>query len=169
MTSGAANRSTNAIGNQLRMMDIAGATVYRPMRDLPVMIPVIDVLEKIRAAAEAIEGMLEDGLIVTSEVDMIRLTASQAAADHISEIRPPSGRPLYEAIVDKCRDFGIAGATVFRGLEGYGETAELPEGHLFRCDQPIVISIVDTAERLARLISAGGGDDGNATSYNFRT
>jgi PII-like signaling protein len=45
----------------------------------------------------------------------------------------------------------IAGATVFRGLEGYGETGEMHRAHLVRHDQPILISIVDTAENIARL------------------
>jgi PII-like signaling protein len=80
-----------AIVKRLRMMEIAGATVYRgilgygakghqhkrsffhPMRDLPVMISVVDSQEKIAAAAEAIERMLQDGLIVLSDVDMVRL------------------------------------------------------------------------------------------------
>jgi len=46
----------------------------------------------------------------------------------------------------------IAGATVFRGLEGYGETGEMHRSHLVRHDQPILISIVDTAENIDRLI-----------------
>jgi hypothetical protein len=58
---------------------------------------------------------------------------------------------LYEAIVNKCREMKIAGATVFRGLEGYGETAEMHKYHLTRHDQPILISIIDTAENLASL------------------
>ena len=85
----------DAIVKKLRMMEIAGATVYRgvlgygakghqhkrsffhPTRDLPVMVSVIDTLEKIGAAAEVIEGMLEDGLIVISDVNMVRLVRSQ--------------------------------------------------------------------------------------------
>jgi PII-like signaling protein len=81
----------DAIVKTLRMMDIAGATVYRgilgygakghehkrsvfhPMRDLPIVISVIDSPDKIAAAAQAIEGMLDNGLIATSEVDMVRL------------------------------------------------------------------------------------------------
>jgi PII-like signaling protein len=73
------------------MMEIAGATVDRgivgygakghehkrsfwhPMRDLPVTISVIDTAAKIAEAAEAIEGMLEDGLIVTTDVEMVRV------------------------------------------------------------------------------------------------
>ena len=70
---------------------------------------------------------------------------------HLKESDRYQGKPLYEAIVDKCREMKIAGATVFRGLEGYGETAEMHKSHLIRHDQPILITIVDTAESLARL------------------
>jgi PII-like signaling protein len=81
----------DAIVKKLRMMDIAGATVYRGIlgygakghehktsflhvsRDLPIMLSVIDTAEKISAAAEVIEGMLEDGLLVISDVEMIRV------------------------------------------------------------------------------------------------
>ena len=89
----------DAIVKQLRMMEIAGATVYRgilgygakghehkrsfwhPMRDLPVMISVIDTAPKIAEAAEAIEAMLEDGLIVTSDVEMVRLVRSRSVTE----------------------------------------------------------------------------------------
>ncbi len=70
---------------------------------------------------------------------------------HISEGDRFEGKPLYEAIVAKCREMGIAGATVFRGLEGYGESAQMHQAHLARRDQPIVISIVDSADNLNRL------------------
>lgn len=63
------------------------------------------------------------------------------------------GRPLYEAIVARCRELKIAGATVFRGLEGYGETAALHRHHLARADEPILIAVVDTAEAIERLIA----------------
>jgi PII-like signaling protein len=85
----------DAIVKKLRMMDMAGATVYRGIlgygakghqhkrsffhvsRDMPIMMSVIDSPGKIAAAAEAIEGMLEDGLIVISDVDMVRLVRSR--------------------------------------------------------------------------------------------
>lgn len=81
----------DAIVKKLRMLEIAGATVYRgilgygakghehrrsffhPTRDLPVMISVIDEPQKIEEAAAAIEQMLDDGLIVISDVEMVRL------------------------------------------------------------------------------------------------
>ena len=71
---------------------------------------------------------------------------------HISEGDRFQGKPLYEAIVAKCRELKIAGATAIRGLEGYGETAEMHRPHLGRHNQPIVITIVDTADNLSRLV-----------------
>jgi uncharacterized protein len=73
---------------------------------------------------------------------------------HISEGDRFQGKPLYEAIVDKCREMKIAGATVFRGFEGYGESAEMHRSRLARHDQPILISIVDLDENLSRLVPA---------------
>ena len=54
--------------------------------------------------------------------------------------------------MNRCKELKIAGATVFCGLEGYSETAEIHRHHLVRRDQPIVVTVVDTAENLARLI-----------------
>jgi PII-like signaling protein len=71
---------------------------------------------------------------------------------HLSEGDRYEGRPLFQAILDKCRELGMSGATVFQGLEGYGETAEIHRHHLIRHDQPIVIMIIDQPEALARLI-----------------
>jgi uncharacterized protein len=73
---------------------------------------------------------------------------------HILESDRYRDEPLFEAIIAKCRELKIAGATVFRGLEGYGESAELHRAHLVHHDQPIVIAIVDTAENLASLLPA---------------
>jgi hypothetical protein len=71
---------------------------------------------------------------------------------HFDESHRHKGKPLYEAIVNRCLELKIAGATVLRGLEGFGETAEIHRHHLMRKDQPIVVTIVDTPENVARLI-----------------
>lgn len=81
----------DVIVRKLRMMNISGATVYRGILgygakghehhatflhgtgDLPIMISVIDTPEKINNAAAAIEHLLEDGLIVISDVQIVRL------------------------------------------------------------------------------------------------
>jgi PII-like signaling protein len=89
----------DAIIKQLRMMDIAGATVYRGIlgygakghthkqsvwhrsRDLPIMIAAVDAPEKLAEAIEVIEPMIEDGLVVVSDVDIIRLVHTHPLAE----------------------------------------------------------------------------------------
>ncbi len=71
---------------------------------------------------------------------------------HISESDRREGKPLYEAIVEKCRQMKIAGATVFRGIEGYGEKAEIHRPHMVHHHQPVLITVVDSPENVARLV-----------------
>lgn len=64
------------------------------------------------------------------------------------------GKPLYEAIVRKAREFGLAGATVLRGLEGFGAHSRIHTAKILRLseDLPIVIEIADRAERIGRFL-----------------
>jgi uncharacterized protein len=71
---------------------------------------------------------------------------------YVNERDQCGGKPLYEAIVDRCRELHISGVTVFRGLEGFGETAEIHHLHLFKSDQPMVITIVENAEKAKQAI-----------------
>jgi PII-like signaling protein len=71
---------------------------------------------------------------------------------HIDEGRRHGGMPLYEVLVGKCRELGVAGASVFRGFEGYGETATIHRKHLFTNDQPIVVMIIDSEENIGRIL-----------------
>lgn len=60
------------------------------------------------------------------------------------------GKNLYVAIVQEARKRGLAGATVARGIMGYGAHSTIHEPHLFRLssDVPIIIEIVDTDEKV---------------------
>jgi len=96
----------DAIVKQLRMMEIAGATVYRGIlgygakghthkqsffhvaRDLPIMISVVESEEKLNQAATVIEGMLQDGLIVISDVEVVRLVHSSPPGDAANAALP---------------------------------------------------------------------------------
>jgi len=71
---------------------------------------------------------------------------------HMAESDRYEGRPLYEAIVAKCRQLNISGVTVFRGLEGYGPTAEIHRHRLVDRDQPIVILIADKNDVIEKAI-----------------
>ena len=98
----------DAIIKRLRMMDILGATVYRGIlgygvkgethkghflhisQDLPIMISVIETPEKVQEAIAIIEGMMQDGLIVTSDVDMIRLVHENPLSEEAPNGTSPS-------------------------------------------------------------------------------
>jgi hypothetical protein len=70
---------------------------------------------------------------------------------HFSEHHRYKGKLLYEAIVEKCLELQIAGTTVLRGFEGFGEKAQVHRPHLFTHGLPIVVTIVDSAENIERL------------------
>lgn len=57
---------------------------------------------------------------------------------------------LYEAVVVKAREMGLAGATVMRGLEGYGYTHRIHSANLLTLsgDLPLVIEVIDRPERV---------------------
>lgn len=89
-----------AIIKQMRLMDIAGATVYRGIlgygakghthktkhlgltHDLPLMISVVDSEDKLAKAITEIEAMMQDGIIVLSDVDVIRVVRSRPAGEN---------------------------------------------------------------------------------------
>ena len=61
---------------------------------------------------------------------------------------------ILEWIVRKAREFGLAGATVFRGLAGYGAHSRVHTAKILRLssDLPIVIEIVDTSEKIEQFM-----------------
>lgn len=64
------------------------------------------------------------------------------------------GRPLYEAIVQVARKEGMAGATVIRGIEGFGADSRLHTSRILRLseDLPVIIEIADTEENIDRVL-----------------
>jgi len=68
----------------------------------------------------------------------------------IGESDRHQGKPLYEAIVLAAREHGLAGATVFRGMEGFGAHSRIHTTRILRLseDLPIVVEIVDTEEKI---------------------
>ncbi|MFA5890194.1 MAG: DUF190 domain-containing protein [Actinomycetota bacterium] len=64
------------------------------------------------------------------------------------------GTPLYQAIVQRVREEGLAGATVVRGIEGFGAHSRIHTARILRLseDLPLVIEIVDAEERIMRVL-----------------
>lgn len=67
-----------------------------------------------------------------------------------------NGRPLYEALVLKAREMGMAGATVLRGPMGFGRAARLHTAKILQLssDLPVVVEIVDASEHIHAFLAA---------------
>jgi len=83
---------------------------------------------------------------------MLLKTPAKLLRLHFSEEDHYEGAPLYEAIVQKCQAMGIAGVTVLRGMEGYGESTEIHRHRILAHDQPIILTVVETADNIERLM-----------------
>ncbi len=72
----------------------------------------------------------------------------------IGETDKHEHKPLYEQIVLKAREMQLAGATVLRGIMGFGAKSHLHTAKILRMSQdlPIVIEIVDSHENIAKLL-----------------
>lgn len=73
---------------------------------------------------------------------------------HFGEDDRCEGKPLYRAIVEKCRELDIAGATVLRGIEGYGASTLIRRTHhlSFSHDAPLMVSVIDSEEKIQQLL-----------------
>ncbi len=78
-----------------------------------------------------------------SEAELLRV--------FIGESDKFEGRPLYEVIVREARERGMAGATVLRGMMGFGAHSRLHTTKILRLseDLPIIVEIVDKPQRIA--------------------
>ncbi len=66
------------------------------------------------------------------------------------------GRPLYEALVLKARQMGLAGATVLRGPMGFGHDSRIHTAKILRLsgDLPMVVEIVDDERKIETFVAA---------------
>ena len=62
-----------------------------------------------------------------------------------------NGKPLYEALVLKAREMGLAGATMVRGLMGYGAASRIHTAKILRLseDLPVIVEIIDSSDKIA--------------------
>jgi PII-like signaling protein len=72
----------------------------------------------------------------------------------IGETDRLNGKPLFEEIVLKSREMNLAGATVLRGIMGFGASSRIHSSKILRLseDMPIIIEIVDTEEKINSFI-----------------
>lgn len=73
---------------------------------------------------------------------------------YVGEADKWQGLPLYHAIVSKAKELDMAGATVFRGMEGYGANSRIHTARIvdLSSDLPVLVEIVDSGEYIAKLL-----------------
>ena len=83
---------------------------------------------------------------------------------HIGESDKWHGRPLHEAIVEVLRKDGFSGATVLRGVAGYGSSSVYHTDKLLRLSQdlPLIVEVVEYSDRIETILPrldemVGGG------------
>jgi PII-like signaling protein len=64
------------------------------------------------------------------------------------------GRPLYQALIERLREKGLAGATVLRGVAGFGASSTMHTDKVLRLslDLPIIIEVVETEDAIQRIL-----------------
>lgn len=144
---------------------------------LPVRIEVVDSAEAIDKVLPDVYDIVERGLVEVQETQVIKCAPAGAQEEqpkeemmrligkakmlriHIGENDKWEGEPLYEAIVKRARQLDIAGATAYRAILGYGAQGRIHKHKTLSLssDDPIMISIIDSEEKVDRLLSALDG------------
>ena len=144
--------------------------------DLPVRIEVVDTADAIDRVLPDVYDMVERGLVEVQETQVVRFSAG--GNDRTPEVEPEElmrlvgqakmlsvhigandkweGEPLHEAIVKRARQLDIAGATVYRGILGYGAHRRLHKHKVFALsqDEPVMVAVIDTEEKVDKLLFA---------------
>ncbi len=160
---------TKAVSGYGRSGKVHEAHLFSITEDVPMRIEVVDSEQKINALLPFIFDMVDKGLIEVQDTQVIKHTTHKAQAEethamkheklegsakllriYIGEDDRWEDEPLHEAIVKKLRMMDIAGATVYRGLIGYGAQNRVHRSGFLGLskDLPIMLSVIDTEEKI---------------------
>jgi PII-like signaling protein len=140
---------------------------------LPIRIEFIESAEKVDELMPTLYDMVTDGVIEVQDTQVVKVANKERSSPppkgphmetrgtarlmriYMGESDKWQGEYLYEAIVKRLRLMDIAGATVYRGILGYGVKGHTHKtGHLpFSHDLPVMISVVDSDEKLAKAVT----------------
>lgn len=133
---------------------------------LPIRIEFVDRAEKVDPLLPDLGAMIPDGLIEVQDTVVVRGAAGaadEAVQPHevrrgpaklmrvfLGEADRAGDEPLYDAIVKRLRSMEVAGATVYRGILGYGAKGHTHRRSFFHLsrDLPVVISVIDSPEKI---------------------
>jgi PII-like signaling protein len=144
--------------------------------DLPVRIEIVDTAESIERVLPDVYDMVEKGVVEVQDTtvikfatgrdeaalpqkkeDLVRLIGKAKTLNiHIGDNDRWEGAPLYEAIVKRAAQLDIAGATVYRGVLGYGAHKRVHRHKTLALssDDPIVVSMTDEEPKINAMLAA---------------
>lgn len=135
------------------------------MPDLPVTVEAIDEAPRIDAVLPDLDVLIGDGLMAVHDVRVIKARPRKATGEapvhqkltgkakmlrvHVGASDTWEGEPLWEALVKRFHQLDLAGATVYRGLEGYGASGRIHRRTVWRSkDEPITVVAIDSSEKI---------------------
>ena len=139
------------------------------MPDLPVTVEAIDEAPRIDAVLPDLDVLVGDGLIAVHDVQVIKARPRKATGEapvhqkltgkakmlrvHVGASDTWEGEPLWEALVKRFHQLDLAGATVYRGLEGYGASGRIHRRTVWRSkDEPITVVAIDSSEKIDKAL-----------------
>ncbi len=144
--------------------------------DLPVRIEIVDTAEAVDRVLPDVYDMVDKGLVEVQDTTVIKHARGESPEEsgakqgermrligkakmlsvHIGEDDKWEGAPLHEAIVKRAALLDIAGATVYRGILGYGAHKRIHrhKAIALSSDDPIMITMVDEEEKINGMLAA---------------
>jgi PII-like signaling protein len=149
------------------------AHVFSLTEDVPMRIEAVESEQKITALLPFLYEMVDKGLIEVQDTEVVRYSTHKTQAEEAQTVKHEKlegrakmvrvyigeddrweGEPLHEAIVKKLRMMDIAGATVYRGLIGFGAQQRVHRSSFLGLskDLPIMLSVIDTEEKIRGIL-----------------
>jgi uncharacterized protein len=138
--------------------------------DAPITIEAFDEEGAIDRVLPEVDALVEEGIVAVHDVPRAKLRSRSAGGApsaghqkltgnarmlriHIGANDRWDGEPLHEALVKRFHQLDLAGATVYRGLSGYGASGRMHRRAAWRSrDEPITVVVVDAKEKLEKAL-----------------
>lgn len=164
---------TRAVSGYGRSGKVHEAHLFSLTEDVPMRVEVVESEQKIYALLPWIYDIVENGLIEVQDTEVIKHTTHKAQPEEVQAMKHEKleghakllriyigeddrweGEPLHDAIVKKLRMMDFAGATVYRGLSGFGAQQRVHRSGFLGLsrDLPIMISVIDTEEKIRNVL-----------------
>jgi uncharacterized protein len=164
---------TRAVSGYGHSGKIHEAHLFSLTEDVPMRVEVVDSEPKITALLPFIYDMVDKGLIEVQDTEVIKHSTHKVTEEETEPVKHEKlegqakmiriyigeddrweGEPLHEAIVKRLRMLDIAGATVYRGLMGYGAQNRVHRSGFLglSTDLPVMISVIDSEEKIRKVL-----------------